>query len=532
MTSILIRNGRIIDGTGNPWFRGDVAVQDGSIYQIGQQLDNTEGRPPDRIIDAGDKCVCPGFIDIHTHPDLAVFYKEVEDYKLRQGVTTEVAGNCGWTAAPMSPETGSLLKDFMAFMTPPSGVTWDWSTFGEYLETVQDSHPATNIAALLGHSTVRIAVMGFELRAPTAKELEQMKALVDEAMQAGAFGLSTGLTDVPATHSESPEIVELAKVASKHGGFYATHIRNEGDQLLESLREAVEIGQRAGLPVQISHHKAMGRANHGKVRESLALLERTREEGLDITADQYPYTAGSTTLQTLLPNWAQEGGIEHIVRRLRDSGTRQKIAKEVVNSQGETKIGGSLDNVFISSVASEENQRFVGLSVTQIANVRNQDPIEAALDLLVEEKCAAGMVAFSMSEDDVRMVMGHPTTMIGTDGLFSTGNPHPRLYGTYPRILGRYVRDLKLLTLEEAVRKMTSFPASKLGLGNKGVLRPGSDADIVVFDPKTVIDRATFEQAQQYPEGIEYVLVNGELAVDGGKFTGRTAGKVLAGNAK
>ena len=506
MSGIVIRNARIIDGTGNPWFRGDVAVQGGSIYQIGPQVDNIEGEPPDRVIDAGDMCVCPGFVDIHTHPDLAVFYKEVEDYKLRQGVTTEVAGNCGWTAAPVSPDTGNLLKDFMAFMTPPSGVAWDWSTFGQYLGAVQDSRPATNIAALLGHSTVRIAVMGFELRAPAAKELDQMKALVEDAMEAGAFGLSTGLTDVPATHSENSEIIELAKVASKHGGIYATHIRSEGDRLLESIQEAVEVGQRAGLPVQISHHKAMGRANHGKVRESLALLEGAREWGLDITADQYPYTAGSTTMQTLLPNWAQEGGIEHIVRRLRDSSTRQKIAKEVVNAQGETKVGGSLDNVFVSSVASQNNQRFVGLSITQIAELRNQEPIEAALDLLVEERCAAGMVAFSMSEDDVRMVMGHPTTMIGTDGLFSTGNPHPRLYGTYPRILGRYVRDLKLLTLEEAIRKMTSFPARKLGLGNKGVLRPGADADIVVFDPKTVIDRATFEQAQQYPEGIEYVL--------------------------
>ena len=532
MSSILIRNGRIIDGTGNPWFRGDVAIQGDRIYDIGPQIDNIEGLRPDRVIDAGDMCVCPGFIDIHTHPDLGVFYKEVQDYKLRQGVTTEVAGNCGWTAAPVAPETGELLKGFMAFMTPPSGVTWGWSTFGQYLEAVDGSRPATNIAALLGHSTVRIAVMGFELRAPTKSELERMKALVEDAMQAGAFGLSTGLTDVPATHSESPEIVELAKVASRHGGIYATHIRSEGDRLIESIQEAAEIGQRAGLPVQISHHKAMGRANHDKVRESLALLERTRDGGLDITADQYPYTAGSTTLQSLLPPWSQEGGTAHILRRLKETSTRRKIGEEILNADGETQAGGSLDNVFVCSVATPENQRCVGLSITQIADLRNQDPIEAALDLLVEENCAAGMVAFSMSEDDVRTVMGHPTTMIGTDGLYSTGNPHPRLYGTYPRILGRYVRELKLLTLEEAVRKMTSFPARKLGLGNKGVLRPGADADLVVFDPKTVIDRATFEQAQQYPVGIEYVLVNGELAVDGAQFTGRTAGRVLAGNAK
>ena len=531
MANVLIRNGRLIDGTGNPWFRGDVEVIGEHIHRIGRHLDRVQRQAPDLVIDAQDMCVCPGFIDIHTHPDLAVFYKDAQDYKLRQGVTTEVSGNCGLTAAPLGPITGHMLKQYLAFLTPPSGVTWEWSSFGEYLDAVRQSGSPTNIAPLVGHGTVRIAVMGFDLRPPDAKEIEKMKTLVDEAMKAGAFGLSTGLTDVLSTHSETAEIVDMARVASQYGGIYATHVRDEGDRLVESIQEAIDIGREAGLPVQISHHKAKGRANQGKVRESLALLERTREEGLDITADQYPYTAGSTTLQSILPEWVQGGGVEQVVLRLQDSVTREKVRKGLLDTSGETRVGASLDNILICSVASRRNQRLVGLSIEQIGELRNQDPTETALDLLVEEDCAVGIVLFAMSEEDVRTVMGHPTTMIGSDGAFSTGNPHPSVYGTYPRILGRYVREQKLLTLEEAVRKMTSFPARKLRLAGKGVLRPGADADIVVFDPRTVIDRATFEQAHQYPEGIKYVLVNGQVAVERGRFTGRTAGKVLTRSA-
>ena len=527
MANILIQNGRLIDGTGNPWFRADVEVIGEHVHRIGRHLDPVRGHAPDLVINAEEMCVCPGFIDIHAHPDLAVFYKEVQDYKLRQGVTTEVSGNCGLTAAPLGPHTGHMLKQYLAFLAPPSGVTWEWSSFGEYLDAVRDSGSPTNIAPLVGHGTVRIAVMGFALRPPDPKETERMKVLVEEAMKAGAFGISTGLTNVPSTHSETAEIVDVAKVASQYGGIYATHIRDEGARLVESIQEAIDIGRQAGLPVQISHHKAKGRGNHGKVRESLALLARTREEGMDVTADQYPYTAASTSLQSILPEWVQEGGVEQVVLRLQDGVTKEKIRKELLDARRETRVGAGLENILICSVASLRNRRLVGLSIQQIGDLRNQDPAETALDLLVEEHCAVGMVLFAMSEEDVRTVMTHPTTMIGSDGAFSTGNPHPRVYGTYPRVLGRYVREQKLLRLEEAIRKMTSFPARKLGLAGKGVLRPGADADIVVFDPRTVVDRATFEQAHQYPEGIKYVLVNGQVAVERGRFTGRTAGKVL-----
>ena len=523
MADIVIRNGRVLDGTGNPWVRADVSVEGDRIQGVGQ----VEAQAP-TVIDAEDMYVCPGFIDMHAHPDLTVLYKEVQDYKLRQGITTEVSGNCGFTAAPLSPNTEELLKRYVAFITPPSGVTWRWRTFADYLDAVRSSGPATNLAPLIGHGTVRIAVMGFDQRAPTPEELEQMKSLVLEAMEAGAFGLSTGLVYVPGTYAETQEVVELAKVASRYGGMYATHMRDEGDRLIESIEESAEIGRQAGLRVQISHHKAAGRANHGKVYESLALLEGLREQGLDITADQYPYHASSTTLQSILPPWAQEGGVDQVIRRLQDAHTREKVREELVNASGETRMGASLDDILVSSLAGEANQRTIGLSIADIGTLRGQDPIDTVFDLLVEEGCAVGMVAFSMSEEDVRAVMTHPTTIIGTDGLYSPGNPHPRVYGTYPRILGRYVRDEKLLSVEEAVRKMTSFPARKLGLTNKGLLRPGADADIVVFNPQTVMDRATFQQARQYPEGIEYVLVNGQICVERGQFTGRTAGRVLA----
>ena len=437
MTDIIIRNGKVVDGTGNPWFHGDVAIEGDRVQYVRPSgLEQAEGveEQAARVIDARDKCVCPGFIDMHAHPDLTVFYKEVQDYKLRQGVTTEVSGNCGFTAAPVKAETQEVLKGYLAFITPPSGVSWRWRTFGDYLEAVRRSSPVTNLAPLVGQGTLRIAVMGLDRRDPTSQELRRMKGLVAEAMDAGAFGLSTGLVYVPGAYSDTREIVELAKVASRSGGIYATHMRDEGNGLLESVQEAIEIGWQADLPVQVSHHKAAGRANHGKVRESLALLDQAREQGLDITADQYPYSASSTTLQALLPSWAQEGGVDQIIRRLQDAQTRERIRGELLNVLGETGMGATLDNILVSSLATEANQRCIGLSIKDIGDIRNQDPVDVVFDLLVEESCAVGMVAFSMSEEDVRTVMAHPTTMIGTDGLFSLGKtPIP---GSTAAILG------------------------------------------------------------------------------------------------
>ena len=521
MADVIIRNGKIIDGTGNPWYWGDVAVTGAVISAVGEVKDVAPV-----VIDAEGLCICPGFIDMHSHPDLTLFYKDVEDYKLRQGVTTEVGGNCGFTAAPLSEATGDDLQRYTAFITPPTGVSWEWRTFGEYLQTVEESRPATNLAPLVGQGTVRIAVMGFEERAPTKEEVRQMQGLVREAMEAGCFGISTGLIYVPGAYS-STEIASLARVASEFGGFYATHMRNEGDDLLESIEETLTIGREAGLPVQISHHKATGSSNHGKVVQSLELIGEARRRGMDVTVDQYPYSAASTTLQAILPPWAQEGGVDRIVSRLQDPDARGTIESQMLNEKGEIRTGGVLEEILITSTKSEANSRFAGMTIGEISDAKNSSPVDTALNLLVEERCAVGMVIFSMDEDDVKTVMASPHTMIGSDGLFQLGNPHPRIYGTYPRVLGRYVREEGVLTLEEAVRKMTSFPAQRLGLHSKGTLRPGADADIVVFDPDRVTDRGTFRDPNQYPVGIEHVLVNGRVSVSEGRFTGETAGRVV-----
>ena len=522
MADVVIRNGKIVDGAGNPWYWGDVAVSGGMITSVGEVRESAS-----TVIDAEGMCVCPGFIDMHSHPDLTLFYKDVEDYKLRQGVTTEVGGNCGFTAAPLSEATGDDLQRYTAFITPPTGVTWEWRTFGEYLDVVEASRPATNLAPLVGQGTVRIAVMGFEERVPTSEELRQMQELVREAMEAGSFGISTGLIYVPGAYSSTEEIASLARVASQFGGFYATHIRNEGDNLLESIEETLTIGREANLPVQISHHKATGSRNHGKVAQSLELIGEARSQGMDVTVDQYPYAAASTTLQAILPPWAQEGGVDRIVERLQDAETRRVIESQMLNENGEIRTGGVLADILITSAKSETNRRFAGNTIGEISDMKNSSPVDTALNLLVEDRCAVGMVIFSMDEEDVRTVMASPHTMIGSDGLFQLGNPHPRIYGTYPRVLGRYVREEGVITLEEAVRKMTSFPAQRLGLHNKGTLRPGADADIVVFDPDTVVDRGTFRDPNQYPVGIEHVLVNGRVSVSEGRFTGETAGRVV-----
>ena len=523
MLDIVIRNGKIIDGSGNPWYGADVAVDAGQIVEIGRV--NAKAK---KTIDAAGRVVCPGFIDMHAHPDLTLFYKEVQDYKLRQGVTTEVGGNCGFTAAPLYAKTAEELRKFMAFITPPSGVDWDWSTFDDYLQKVSDSSPATNLIPLVGHGTIRIAVMGVEQRPPTPNELSEMEMLVDAAMESGAYGISTGLVYVPGNYAQTDEIVALAKVVSRYGGIYATHMRDEGENLIASVEEAITISQDADIPVQISHHKAAGKLNHGKVNESLGVIQCARDRGLDVTVDQYPYSASSTTLQAILPPWSQEGGIGKIVERLQDEATRFKIQEQTLNSHGETRMGGMLDEILITEVKSQKNRVCVGKTLKQISDLWNRESINVAFDLLIEEDCAVGMVSFSMSDDDVKTVMRSPVTMIGSDGLYQAGNPHPRVYGTYPRVLGKYVREEEVINLETAIRKMTAFPSQKLGLNKKGLSRIGFDADLVIFNPSTVKDQATYLDSHQYPVGIDYVIVNGQVAVSEGQFTGRTAGVVMS----
>ena len=468
---------------------------------------------------------------MHAHGDFTPFDKTVVDYKLRQGITTEVNGNCGFSAAPVHPSTVGLVRKYVeGFIAPEQGVPWNWRSLGEYLDSIAQARLAINIAPLIGHGALRAAAMGDEQRAPSAAELDTMTALMRESMEQGVLGLSTGLVYVPGTYAQTDEIIDIAKVAARHGGLYATHMRNEGEWLFEAFDEAIHIGRQAEIPLQISHHKASGKANHGKVRQTLKRLEAERARGLDITVDQYPYTASSTTLASVLPSSAQVGGVPKILERLRDPATRREIGATMVADpqHGENMIRGChWDEILIASVKSARNKACEGKSLQQIAAMRGEEPLESVFNLLLDEECAVAMIMFTMAEEDVRTVMCHPATMIGTDGIWSHGKPHPRIYGSYPRILGTYVRQERLLSLEEAVRKMTSFPAQKFGLWKKGIVREGMDADLVVFNPDTIAERSTFQDPHQYPAGLPYVMLNGQVVVDQDRYTGKLAGQVV-----
>jgi N-acyl-D-amino-acid deacylase len=526
MYDLIIRNAKVVDGTGNPWFRGDVAISGTSIAAVGRVTGEAA-----RVIEANGLCVCPGFIDVHAHGDFTPYDKTVVDYKLRQGITTEINGNCGFSAAPVDPSTVGLVRKYVeGFIAPEQGVPWNWRSLGEYLDSIAQARLAINIAPLIGHGALRAAAMGYEQRALSTAELDKMQALMCESMQQGAFGLSTGLVYVPGTYAQTDEIIAIAKVAARYGGLYATHMRNEGERLFEAFDEAIHIGRQAEIPVQISHHKASGKPNHGKVRDTLKRLDDERAQGLEITVDQYPYTASSTTLASVLPPSAQVGGVPKILERLRDPAMRRAIKADLAADpqHGEDTIRGcSWDEILIASVKSMRNKVCEGKSLRQIAAMRGEEPLDSVFNLLLDEECAVAMIMFTMAEEDVRTVMRHPATMIGTDGIWSRGKPHPRIYGSYPRILGMYVRQERLLSVEEAVRKMTSFPAQKFGLWNKGIVRQGMDADLVVFDPDTIAERSTFQDPHQYPVGIPYVTLNGQVVVDQDRYTGKLAGQVV-----
>lgn len=508
---LLILGGRAIDGSSNPWFYADIGVCGEKISEVGR----LRGSSASKVIDATGKVVAPGFIDVHSHSDIYLIANPLAEPKTRQGVTTEVLGQDGLSVAPLTAESGGELRRYLAGLLGDYPASWTWRSVGEYLEQLEEARPSVNAATYVGHGSVRAAVMGFERRAPSSEELEEMKELVARSMREGAFGLSTGLIYPPSCYADIEEIAALCKVAAGLGGYYVTHLRNEADALLEAVEEAFEIGRRSGAPVHISHHKAAGRRNWGRVRDSLAMIDRARDEGMDVTCDQYPYVAGSTMLSSILPSWAHEGGTERMLHRLRDPDARSRMKAEM-----------EFDPQSIMVTYCRHRKQFEGKRLAKIAEEAGKDPAEAALDLLLEEEAAVSMAVFNMSEDDVEMVMRHPAVMVGTDGLLA-GRPHPRAYGTYPRILGRYVREQGVLRLEEAIRKMTSLPAQRLGLRDRGLLRKGYFADIVIFDPETVLDRATFEDPLQYPVGVESVIVNGEVTVENGAPTGVRSGIVL-----
>jgi len=514
---IVIKNGKVLDGTGNPWFYADIGIKDGVISEIGE-VDDAE-----KIIDASGCIVSPGFIDIHSHSDLTLLIDPMAQSKIRQGVTTEVVGQCGNSAAPMNDWVREYRDRFSRSMVPDD-FCFDWTTMASYMRRLEEQGIAVNVAPVVGHGTIRMNVMGYENREPTNTELDEMRDLVREAMKDGAWGMSTGLIYPPSVYGKQPEITELAKVVSTFNGVYFTHIRNEADKLLEAVTEACEIGRDSGTRVQIAHFKASGRNNWGKTRQSIALVEKYRREGVDVTFDQYPYIASSTGLTALLPHWSQEGGAEKLLEYLKDPVMRKKMAADM-------RLKYNWDEILVTN--AKNHPQYNGKTLQQVAEMMNKDPLNAYFDLLVMEDTQVPSVMFGMNEEDVRRVMQSPYMMVGSDGsaraptgIWENNVPHPRLYGTFPRVLGHYVRE-GVLSLQEAVRKMTSASAQKLGLKDRGLIKEGMKADITVFNPATVKDLATFTEPQRYPAGIPYVIVNGVLAVEDGEHTKALAGRVL-----
>ena len=527
---LIIRNGKVIDGTGNPHFNADIGIRGGEIDAISRGGQMVEA---DRVLDVSGMIVSPGFIDTHSHDEAYILIDPQCSQKVLQGVTTDVIGNCGWSLAPLSDAHSNEFKAASALMGGANldDDFWSLRTFHQYLERLDDGKPGINVVPLVGHGTIRIAVIGYENRAPSESEMAEMKNMTAEAMQAGAFGLSTGLIYVPANYAKTDEVIELAKVVAKQGGIYATHMRSEGDHEMEAIRETLEIARQANIPAHIAHHKIAGRKNWGNSELTLRTFSDARKEGLVITWDQYPYRAGSTFLPAALPPHIQAQGAEQFCEKLKDPAVRRQIREEIesgADSSWENLIGGAgFENIIIN--ASPRHPDFIGKSIAEIASMTNKDPFDVYFDLVIDEQMEAGIIIFMMDDKDIERILKDPGTMIGSDGIpgFGTAKTHPRMTGTFPRVLGRYAREMGVITLEDAVRKMTSLPAQTFGLYKKGILRQGMDADLVVFDPDAIVDRATFEDPSLPPKGIRWVIVNGEIAVEEGKITGATSGKVL-----
>jgi len=521
---LVITGGLIYDGSGGAPFPADIGVAGDRIKAVGK----IPGRRGKAVIEAAGKAVAPGFIDAHDHSDIGLLADPRAESAVRQGVTTLISGNCGSSPFPIADE---VLEESKSAAKALLGVDVDWRDISGFFGRLEKGGTAVNYATLVGHGDVRGAAMGFNDRPPSAGEMARMRQLVDENMAAGAFGLSSGLEYTPGSFAAPAEINDFCRVVAARGGVYATHMRGEGDFLLESLNEAIEAARQSGVTLQISHFKTAFPRNWSKVGAALALVERAKDEGIKIRADRYPYIAGSTGLSINFPAWARAGTTKDFVSRLQDPTLDGKLRAYV--AEREQKLG-SWDKVVVSGVVSEKNKWVEGMNVLAAATRAGKSPYEFMRDLIVEEKDLVDSVLFMMDEGNLRRILSHPLIGIGSDssvqsvsGILSSGKPHPRTFGTFPRALGKYVREEKLLSAEEMIRKMTSFPAETFGLADRGRIRQGAFADLVVYDPATVADRATWENPHQYPAGIEAVVVNGVPAVRGGAHTGALAGRIL-----
>ena len=528
---LVIVNGHILDGSGSPWASGAVAVRDGKIVAVGRLVNPTAKR----VIEATGLVVAPGFIDLHSHSDYTLLVDGRAESKIRQGVTTEILGESE-SAAPVFGAGAEALERQIR----PYGLQRDWTTFREYFARLERQGISVNIASYVGSGQVWMDVLGNINRRPSQGEMEKMEQLVDQAMRDGAIGLASGLIYAPNMFETTDDLVELAKVAARYGGIYTSHIRGEGAEEQRALAEAIEIGEKAGLPVHILHFKMDAKPNWGHMPEQVRVIQEARDRGVDITANQYPYIAAMTGLEQCLPPKLLEGTLDQRVEELKKPEVRARIRKDIETGlpgwgDNEVKGTGGWHGVLVAALQKPENKKYEGKRMDEIARIMGEDPLDALCDLLISEGGSADAIYFSMSEADVEFAMKQPWVGVGSDGIAASpemtflGKPHPRFYGTFPRVLGVYVRERHVLTLPDAVRKMTSLAAQITGITDRGLLRPGLAADITIFDPNTVSDKATFEDPSQYPAGIPYVIVNGVVVIDNGPHTGAKPGRVLRG---
>ena len=524
MPEVIIRGGRLADGTGRVPRRADIGIQGDTISHIGK-LDEEEART---IIDAKGLVVSPGFIDVHTHSDITLLVNPRAESAVRQGVTTQVFPNCG---IGLAPAVGAALQD-VEERTRPFGIEVTWRTVGEYFRQVEAARPSVNVVPMVAQGTVRMAVMGYSKDPPSRAQMAEMKAHVEEAMQSGARGICSGLRYVPSGYASVDELVELAKIAKRYGGLYATHMRSEGDDgdWFSAIDEALAIGRGSGVPVQISHLKALGSEAWGKSAKALSLIRNARRNAVDVMVDQYPYTATSSTLFVLFPQWCQEGGVSAFLERLADRAQEGKIRAAFATTLA-MRGGGS--RMTVSEYAPVRSLE--GKTLTQVAKLKDAPEFETAVELLRGSKGGVSMTYHVLETADIERIFRERFVMVASDGsavapygkLAADYYPHPRNYGCFPKVLGDFVRKKRLVKLEEAVRKMTSLPAARFGLEKRGLLRRGWRADVTVFNPRTIADRATFEHPREYPAGIAYVFVNGEMVVERKGHTGKRPGRVL-----
>jgi N-acyl-D-amino-acid deacylase len=524
---IVIRGGKIVDGSGNPWFHADLAIQGGRIVRIGPSLGSAK-----RVIDATGLVVAPGFIDIHSHSDWLLLEDGSAPGKIRQGVTTEVLGE----SVSAGPYHGKLPARKVTF---PGGAA-EIRRVGDYFAAVERAGVAVNVASYVGQGQIWECVMGASFDRPTPAQLEEMRQLVAEAMRDGACGLSTALMMPPSSLATTADLIELARVVAAHAGIYSSHIRDEGLGVFAAVKEAIEVGERASVPVDIIHLKIADEKFWGRMNEVIALIESARRRGVNVQANVYPYTRGNNDLVSIIPPWAHEGGRARLLERIADPAQRERLKRDIREGvpgwyNHYTAVGGDWSRMQVSA-----NNSYKGLTMDRVIALKSRgrnpapDPLDVLFELLIEQRGSVGTVYAHHTEPDMNLALAQPWSSIGSDGsafaiegLLRRGNPHPRNFGTFPRVLGVYVRERALLRLEDAVRKMTSLNAAKLGIADRGTLRVNAWADVTIFDEQRVIDRATYEEPFHYPEGIEYVLVNGEIALDRGNPTAARAGRAL-----